>query len=325
MTGARCIAHRLRSRPSPRLLPTLLRPNEASSKISKRKCLQIGAATVNALEQESLRSLQGRDGQQQVNAVEESMHSLDSQGRDGQANQQVNAVEQESMHSLDYQGCDGKAKHLSMNELKAMKGAGILQLLANDRTGSYKSKLQQILAKGVQKKQRNALDLAGKVPFSLMMKRIGVDGKKLWVDSAQAGGLYDTADALLLPKIAFVEIKGARLKAGTKNQYLMKDIRHIGTDWNFLVFVCRSSQPADWLDPADYDRSGFWLGVIRREDYMAALKGTKLENKPEISVTVTPGNGTASGGKKSKSWIGNRIAWTRSPDLTLEWFDKVFK
>ena len=172
MTGARYIAHRL-SRSSPRLLPTLLRPNEASSKISKRKCLQIGAATVNALVQESLRSLQGRDGQQQVNAVEESMHSLDSQGRDGQANQQVNAVEQESMHSLDYQGCDGQAKHLSMNELKAMKGAGILQLLANDRNGSYKSKLQQILAKGVQKKQRNALDLAGKVPFSLMMNRCG--------------------------------------------------------------------------------------------------------------------------------------------------------
>jgi len=322
MTGARYIAHRL-SRSSPRLLPTLLRPNEASSKISKRKCLQIGAATVNALVQESLRSLQGRDGQQQVNAVEESMHSLDSQGRDGQANQQVNA--QESMHSLDYQGCDGQAKHLSMNELKAMKGAGILQLLANDRTGSYKSKLQQILAKGVQKKQRNALDLAGKVPFSLMMKRIGVDCEKLWVDSAQAGGLYDTADAFLPQKIAYVEIKGARLKAGTKNQYLMKDIRHIGTDWNFLVFVCRSSPPADWLDPADYDRSGFWLGVIRREDYMAALKGTKLEKKTEISVTVTPGNGTASGGKKSKSWIGNCISWTRSADVTPAWFDNVFK
>ena len=281
MTGARYMSHRQRSRSPPRLLPTPLRPNEASSKISMRKCLQIAAATANALEQES-------------------------------------------MHSLDFQGCDGQAKHLSMNELTAMKGAGILQLLANDRTGSYKSKLQHILAKGVQKKQRNALDLAGKVPFSLMMKRIGVNSEKLWVDSAQAGGLYDTADAFLPKKVAYVEIKGARLKAGTKNQYLMKDIRHIGTDWNFLVFVCRSSPPADWLDPADYDRSGFWLGVIRREDYMAALKGTKLEKKFEISVTVTPGNGAASEGKLSKSWIGNYISWTRSTDLTPAWFDNVF-
>jgi hypothetical protein len=229
------------------------------------------------------------------------------------------------MRSLDFQGYDGQAKHLSINELTAMKGAGILHLLANDRTGSYRSKLQHILAKGVPKLQRNALDLAGKVPFSLMMKRIGLDSKQLWVDSAQAGGLYETADAFLPRKLAYVEIKGARLKAGTKNQYLMKDIRHIRTEWNFLVFVCRSSQPADWLDPADYDRCGFWLGVVRREDYMAALKGTKLENQPEISVTVTPGNGIASGGKPSKSWIGNYISWIRSTDLTAAWIDNVFK
>ena len=206
-----------------------------------------------------------------------------------------------------------------------MKGAGILHLLANDRTGSYKSKLQHILAKGVRKQHRNALDHAGKVPFSLMMKRIGVDSQQLWVDSAQAGGLYDTADAFLPQKMAYVEIKGARLKAGTINQYLMKDIRHIGTDWNFLVFVCRFSQPADWLDPADFDRCGFWLRVVKRKDYMAALRGTRHENKQEISVTVTPGSGIASGGKPSKSWLGDCISWTRSTDLTPAWFDSVFK
>ena len=287
VTGARYISNRLRTRSSPRLLPTPLRPNEPSPKLSKRKCLRIAAATVDALDAMSSRH--------------------------------------ESLHSLDFPGYDGKAKHLSINELTAMRGAGILHLLANDRTGSYKSKLQHILATGVRKKHRNALDLAGKVPFSLMMKQIGVDSQQLWVDSAQAGGLYDTADAFLPRKMAYVEIKGARLKAGTKNQYLMKDIRHVGTDWNFLVFVCRSSPPADWLDPAEYDRCVFWLGVIRREDYMAAVKGTKLENERKISVTVTPGNGTDSGGKPSTSFIGNYISWTRSTDLTPAWFDSVFK
>jgi hypothetical protein len=286
MSGARYISKRMQTRPSPRLLPTPLRPNEQSPEISKRRCLQIGASTVDALDEMS--------------------------------------SQQESLQSLDFPGYNGKAKHLSINELTAMKGAGILHLLANDRTGSYRSKLQHILAKGVRKQHRNALDLAGKVPFSLMMQQIGVDSQQLWVDSAQAGGLYDTADAFLPRKMAYVEIKGARLKAGTKNQYLMKDIRHIETDWNFLVFVCRSSQPVNWLNPAEYDRCGFWLGVIRREDYMAELKGTKLENKQEISVTVTPGSGIASRGKLSKSWIGNYISWTRSTDLTPAWFDSVF-
>jgi hypothetical protein len=265
--------------------------------------------------------------------------------------------QQESLQSLDFpvyslwifqenpetvNNC--KAKHLSINELTAIKRAGIHHLLANDRTGSYKSKLQRILAKGGRKQHRNALDLAGKVRFSLVMQQIGVASQQLWVDSAQAGGLCDTADALLPRKVADVEVKGARLKAGTRNQYLVKDIGHLGADWNFLVFVCRSSQPVDWLKPAEYDRCGFWLGVIRRENYMAELKGAELENKQElsvtvcfctdfchrnlsvteISVTVTPGSGIASRGKLSKSWIGNYISWTRSTDLTPAWFDSVF-
>ncbi len=102
-----------------------------------------------------------------------------------------------------------------------MRGAGILQLLADDTSGSYHAKLYKILSKGVRRCERNALDLAGKVPFSLLMKRIGVDRHKLWVDSAQAGGLYDTADAFLPREMAYVEIKGAKLKSGTKRMGLL--------------------------------------------------------------------------------------------------------
>ena len=146
----------------------------------------------------------------------------------------------------------------------------------------------------------------------------------MWVDSAQAGGLYDTADAFFPWKKASVEIKGARLKAGTINQCVIKKIRHLGTDWNFLVFVCRFQEPDDWLDTDAYDDCCFWLGVVRRDDYMTALKTARKENKREISVTVTPGNGTASGGKSSRSWIGNYIHWIKSADLTASWFNRVF-
>lgn len=294
MTGARYISPRLHHlhRSTRGLLPTPNRPNEKTTRISKRNSVRLVSAALDTVDNRNILS--------------------DSH------------PQQESMQSLDIEGSEGSRKHIAINELRAMKGAGILQLLAEDRTGSYRSKIQKILSKGVRKCQRNALDLAGKVPFSLLMEKIGVDQHQLWVDSAQAGGLYDTADGFLPRKRAFVEIKGARLKAGTKNQYMMKKIRHIGTDWHYLAFVCRVAEPDDWLDADAYDRSGLWLGVVRRDDYMNALKTAKMENRREISVTVTPGNGTASGGKASKSWIGNCIHWTKSSDLTKSWFDRVF-
>ena len=67
------------------------------------------------------------------------------------------------MQSLDLGGTDGQANHLSLNELRAMRGSGILQLLATDRSGSFRNKLQETLSKGVRKCRRNALDLAGLV------------------------------------------------------------------------------------------------------------------------------------------------------------------
>jgi hypothetical protein len=164
---------------------------------------------------------------------------------------------------------------------------------------------------------------AGKVPFSQLMKRIGFDHNKLWVDSAQAGGLYGTADAFMPEKKFFIEIKGARMKAGTKSQFLMKNVRHLGADWDVLVFVCRSKEPTDWLDPREYDRCGFWIGVVTRTDYMAALRAHGQEQRESISFTVTPGLGAACGGKRSKGWIGDKIHWIKSSDLTASWFDSV--
>ena len=63
IAGARYISNRLRTRSSPRLLPTPLRPNEPSPKLSLRKSLQIGAATVDVLEA--------------ISSQQDSLHSLD--------------------------------------------------------------------------------------------------------------------------------------------------------------------------------------------------------------------------------------------------------
>ena len=156
-----------------------------------------------------------------------------------------------------------------------------------------------------------------------MMKRIGFGHDELWIDIAQAGGLYGTADAFMPNRKMFIEVKGARMKAGTKSQFLMKNVRHLGTDWDVLVFVCRSKEPTDLLDPQEYDRCGFWLGVVTRKDYMASLIKHGKENRSSISFTVTPGLGAACGGKKSKGWIGDKIHWIKSSELTASWFDAV--
>lgn len=153
------------------------------------------------------------------------------------------------------------------------------------------------------------------------MERVGFDHKQLWVDIAQAGGLYETADAFMPYKELFLEIKGARRKAGTKSQFLMKNVRHLGTNWDVLVFVCRSQEPTDWLDPSEYDRCGFWIGVITRKDYMDAIEAHGQQHRLSLSFTVTPGNGAACGGKRSKGWIGDIIRWTKSSDLTASWFE----
>ena len=145
-------------------------------------------------------------------------------------------------------------------------------------------------------------------------------------NGSQAGGLYSRSDGFFAQTKAFLEIKGAKLKKGTLNQFQIKKIRVHGTEWSTLVLVCRSREPLDWTNPAEYDRCGFWFGVVSRKDYEEALRLSPFKDRKEVSVTVTPGNGRASGGKSSRSWLGDKILWTRSEDIANQpdWLAKTF-
>jgi hypothetical protein len=221
---------------------------------------------------------------------------------------------------------EGKPKkHFTKSELSAMRASNLLELLAKDSDGQFRSKLRKLINEGYKKNSCHALDLVGKLPFSLLMSRIGVRKEDLWVDSALSGGLYSTADGFMPRLKAFIEIKSARLKAGTKNQFQMKKIRILNTSWNYLVFVCRTKPPSDWLETSEYSGCGFWVGVIDRATYVARLKAKGWENKDVVNVTVTPGTGMATGNAKSKSFIGDYIKWTRFEDVKdLHWWNTTF-
>ncbi len=123
----------------------------------------------------------------------------------------------------------------------------------------------------------------------------------------------------------FAEIKSAIVKAGSKHQFQIKKISHLGTSWKYLIFVCRTKQLKDWLNPAEYSSCGFWIGVIDRETYMTLLKAKGWEKKTSIDVTVTPGTGAISKGGYCRSWLGDHIKWTKFEDIKdIKWWNETF-
>ena len=100
-----------------------------------------------------------------------------------------------------------------------------------------------------------------------------------------------------------------------KNQFQIKKIRHCNTNWRYLIFVCRTKQLNNWLDPSEYNSCGFWIGVKNRETYMATLIANGLKDKTSIDVTVTTGTGAASNGSSCRRWIGDYIKWTKFDDI----------
>ena len=57
---------------------------------------------------------------------------------------------------------------------------------ANDSSDCFLKKVQKLLVEGVHCNLRDALDLAGKIPFSIKMLSLNVSYKKLLIDFSQA-------------------------------------------------------------------------------------------------------------------------------------------
>ena len=207
-------------------------------------------------------------------------------------------------------------EHLDKPMLRGMLANNILCLWQT--CGRYRIKVRTMLQAGRQ--GRNAFDLAGKLPFSLKMMSLGVTERDLLVDSAQAGGLFGTADGFFCKTSRFLEIKGAKDKnRATRNpdqakkQFEIKKVRVKNTSWQDLIIVCRPEAPNDWTSVIEYDRCGFWLGHVTRTDYLAALRAAGKPEDKALSVTVTPG------AENSKNWLGRHIEWIQFRDLTSEW------
>lgn len=282
------------------LLPNRYQPHQQPARLSSRVCKAAANTVVAGLDRKLMAA------------------RLTTSSLSGQATN-------DTVKSLDVSVQARQKLHFTKNEILAMRATSILDLLHKDSNGEFHKKLKNTFAQGLKKGSCHALDLAGKVPFSLLMRSIGVNHKELYVDSALSGGLYSSADAFIPSSGTFLEIKSAKLKAGSKNQFQIKKIRHQNTSWRYLIFVCRTKQPKDWLNPDEYNHCGFWIGVIDRETYMALLIANGLNDKISINVTVTPGTGAASNGGRSRSWLGDYIKWTRFEDIKdINWWKDTF-
>ena len=282
------------------LLPNPYRSNERPARLSSRVCKAAANVVVEGLDR---RLVAERLADQRLSrqATNDSVQSLDV-----------------SVHEI-------KKKHFTKNEILAMRATSILDLLHKDTKDEFRKKLKDTFARGLSRNSCHALDLAGKASFGLKMQSIGVNHKELYVDSALSGGLYSSADAFIPGSGSFLEIKSAKLKAGTKNQFQIKKISHINTSWKYLVFVCRTKQPKDWLNPVEYSRCSFWVGIIDRETYMSLVTAHGLKDKALINVTVTPGTGAASNGGYCRSWLGHHIKWTKFEDIKdKNWWNETF-
>lgn len=75
-------------------------------------------------------------------------------------------------------------------------------------------------------------------------------------------------------------------------------------------------EPENWVDVNEYNDCEFWLGYVKREDYLAALAKAGLSRRGVRSVTVTPGP------CRSKNWLAKHIRWIRFDHLSIGWWAK---
>ena len=214
--------------------------------------------------------------------------------------------------------------HISKMVLNAMHTTSLGNLFENDI--SFRARTVQKLQSG-----RN-FDLIGKVAFWTKMKALGASSRQIIVDAAHSGGLCESDDGILPFKEAFLEIKGsgpksrATSKQGRKAQvqYEFKKVRTNGTRWKYLILVCKRCSPDNWERAEDYDRAGFWLGLVTRQTFLNALSevekqgggGKKMANC--TNLCLTPGT------NKGSCFLSSFVEWIRFDNLTSDWLHTHF-
>ena len=212
-------------------------------------------------------------------------------------------------------------QHLTRHILQAMLAMNIMMLC---RCQHYRTDMGIKLATGVPRRGRDAFDAAGKFVLSLKLLSLGVKESQFIIDAAQAGGACGTADAFIPGTGEYVEIKGARAKSrgsqvqgpNARPQFQICRIRDAW--WGKLILVCRERDPNDWTDVAEYDKCGFWLGLIKRGPYEDARAAAGKGADREVQVAVSPvTDGMCV--QRHGSWLSQHVTWIRFQDLTLKW------
>lgn len=211
--------------------------------------------------------------------------------------------------------------HVTRGVVRAMMAVNMLLLCG---ASVYCTEMGDMLQHGIPRKGRNAFDAAGKFVLSMKLLSLGVNESQIYIDSAQAAGPCGTSDGFIPGSGKYIEIKGARAKsrgdrmqgADARKQYAACDIRNGG--WSLLTLVARERDPNDWTSVAEYDACGFWLGLVRREEFDHARTAAGIPNDMPITVVVSPFT-EGQRIRRPGSRLSPHVRWIRCQDLTRDW------
>ena len=236
-----------------------------------------------------------------------------------------------SIHSIDVNlppGTKGQVTHMHRHTVQAMLTMNMLALCAYSQ---YREEMGEMIAAGLKTGSRDSYDAAGKFALCMKLLSLGVKASQIFIDPAQAGGICGRDDGFIHKSKVFIEIKSARAKSrgnrepgpDARPQFQISSIRDAG--WGQLIFVPREQDPSDWTSIDEYDKCGFWLGIVLRKDYeqarVAVINGKPRVKRETEQVVVSPFT-DAEGMKGLKSWLSPHIKWIRFRDLTREWCEE---
>jgi hypothetical protein len=196
---------------------------------------------------------------------------------------------------------------------RALAASNLLQLL---QCQAYRDQLNTQVLTGVRSNNRDALDIAGKLPLAVKALEMGISLGDFNIDPAQAGGLLGKFDAAVGGASGAasegVEIKGAGSTSGPRT-FKISRLRP-GTPFEHLMLVLRQADPTDWTDVRQLD-SLFWLGYMPRSAFdqaVAAKAGAAGQAELKASITID---------SQRPSWLGRFVTFVPFHKLNKAWWD----